>query len=394
MNEQTTQIEYFPISPTRIKALDCPNFFKQNYLIEKTEEEKGDNVLTPLNLLEGKFCHRVIEVYNKTLIEQKQTADFEIFTKVLNELWRENIYIPESRFIDIQEMLNIFIETHAIDLDYIWGAEIEIALNYNLEKVEWMAEDVWLRAKLDRADIIPEIATGIITDYKTGYYIPPEGQLKKSLQTKIYPWIMSILNPYLEKFQIQYHFIRWNKKIGPIEFTLEDLKSVEDQLKGFTKRLTMKINDISAEWPALVGENCPICRFDCPLTAKGFIPTKTIEQAVDIGMQIQALKKKITELTKDIKRYSQVTDSRIDIGIGEYGFLPSETWKGVKPNQLVDFCLQKGIDLNLFLKIDTDKIRALDDDEIKQEIKKMFKIIPGTKFKFEEKSENKGQLDE
>ncbi len=380
-------IEHFPISPTRMKAYDCLNFFKQQYLVEKTDEEKEDNALTPLPLLEGKFGHRVIELYNKALLAQKLPSDSEIFNTIFAEVWSQNLYIPESRYEDIKEPLMNFAENHTIDVDYMWGAEVEVSLNWLLERVDWNAVDVWLRAKLDRVDIIPELATGIITDYKTGFYIPPESQLKKSLQTKIYTWILWVLNPYLEKFQMFYHFTRWNKKVGPIEMTVEDLKPVEQQIRSFTERLTNRINDPQAEWPALIGENCPICRYECPLIAKGIVPLKTIEQAISAGMQIQALKKKIGDILKDLTRYSKATDSKIDVGTGIYGYFLGETWRGVKADKLVSYCLDKGIDLNLLLKIDTKKIKELEEGEIKDEIKKMFKVIPSTKFRFEEKGQ-------
>jgi len=401
-------IQRFPISPTRMKAMDCPYYFCQKYV----EREEDDDTSAPQYLLMGKLFHEVIEKYNKLLFKNRLNSDSELFEKIFMTVWDENKYIPESKYEEIKDVLTSFVETHVFDFERalaqcascggfsvsshdcadcggkdIKGGEIELALDWNLLQTQWMAEDVWLRAKLDRVDIYPESSLCVITDYKTGYYIPSETELKHSLQSIIYPFAMKALNQSLERFKVVFHYIRWNKK-KEIEFEGNNwFHAVETRLKNFTERITKKVIDPDTEWPPIVGENCAICQFECPLLERGIQPMKTLDQARDTGMQIQALDKKRKELLESLKVWTKATEEMVDIGIGVYGWHPSETLRGLKADRIAEFCLKKGIDLNQLLSVDLKRIKKLEEDDIKNEILSMAKITTSSKFQFKKSEE-------
>lgn len=384
------------ISPSKIQAADCPHYFRQQYL--EGDVSIQDDALSPINLLFGRLAHLVTEKYVRFLLEHKLSSDMDIFNQIFNACWDTNIYIPESKYDELQGMLLDFTEGFAIDPDKVWGAEIPIALDWELNRVEWDDAGKWLRVKLDRVDIYTEHSTAVITDYKTAFYIPPLSELSKSLQGTIYPFAMHQLNKFIEHFKMVFHYIRWNKKVTvnfhmpnstPLssDSILFEPDKVEARLRSFTERMMKKIDNPNAEWPSITGGTCPICRYECPLVEKGIEPMKTESQAVQAAMQIEAMTKKLSGLKDSLKAYTKATEGKVETNNGVWAWEPSETVRGLKADKIVAYALEKGIDLNLLLSPDQKKIKALDEDDIKAEILGMGKLSVSTRFGFRKADE-------
>ena len=384
------------ISPSKIQAADCPFYFFSQY--QKGDVSIQDDALTPVNLLFGRMAHLVVEKYVKFLIEHKLPSDLDVFNQIFRACWDLNSYIPESRHDELQEMLLLFAEAFAIEPGKVWGAEIAIALDRDLNKVEWDNPAKWLRVKLDRVDIHEEHSTAVITDYKTAFYIPPVSELSKGLQGTIYPFALHQLNKLIQHFQVVFHYIRWNKKQtvnfhvqGAVPLTEDSVlfepDKIEAKLRNFTERMEKKIANPNAEWPAITGDLCPICRYECPLIAKGITPLKELPQAVECAMQIEALGDKLKKLKENLKAYTKATESEISTNSGTWGWNASETIRGLKPDKLAAYALERGIDLNLLLSVDQDKIKELAEDEIKREIVAMGKTSVSTRFGFKKAEE-------
>jgi hypothetical protein len=415
-------MEPFAISYSRIVAFDCPHYFRMKYLVE---EKEANDATASLPLLVGKFCHEVIELYIKELLklEPKISSDMEIFQAKLVEVWNRNLYIPESMFDEIREMLISFAEVHTIDVNTTWDSEVAIALTWELEDlIETVAQEMfqktpslllpadretafmqawrhdkraWLRAKLDRVDIHPN-GFADIWDYKTGFWIPPESKLKKSMQTKIYPFALHCLNKNIKYFRVFFYYTRWNKIVGPLEYTVEEILPVEQELRGFTMRVLDRINRVPREdlvdaskylenFPALISENCPICNFDCPLVFQGIEVIKDQQTASRVAMELDALKRAYAKKLGQLKAYAQgsTATAAIEIPTGEWGWKVSETWRGLDPEIIAAYCLENGIRMKGILAVDTTKIKDRpDDDEAKLAIRGMAKVVPGTKFTF------------
>lgn len=372
----TTEAKPFPVSLSRVEAFDCQYHFHRHYIL-------GEQVQDNDALRGGRFAHAVVEKYNSILLESKTDSDFDLFMQILNQEWASG-YLRESRYEEMRDMLIGFAERHVLDPDATLGAEVQIALNWDLQETGWDANDAWLRSKLDLVQVFGKKAK--ITDYKTAFHAPSETELKKNLQGKIYAWALHILNPYLEEFQILYDYIRFGIKRS-VEFTLDDIRPVEDRLRDFSQRVAAKIADPEAEWLATVCDRCYICSLECPLTDREVGALNTPEKAVEAGMQVQALERKVKRLKEDLKCYIKAREELIEIPTGTYGFNKTESMS-VDVNQLVDYCLEKGVDVSLLLGFDKKKFEKLEEDEVKGEVREMATFKSGTRFGFKKKSED------
>ena len=171
-------INYFPLSPSRINSLDCGYYFHQKYVLKNRLSEEQEEATKPLNIQMGSLGHKVMEIYNKSLLLAKLPSDMEIFDMAFEKAWEGYPYMPENMYPESKALLLNFAENNPIDPETLWGAEIKVAIDWELNKVYWESEDVWLRGLLDKVDIAD--STALITDYK--HFLPSESKLKNSYQ--------------------------------------------------------------------------------------------------------------------------------------------------------------------------------------------------------------------
>jgi hypothetical protein len=378
----------FAISNSRIEAFDCPHYFRLKYFAAK--DKVKDESVQAVNLLVGKLMHEVIERYVRSLKERKLNADMETLESSLRDSWNENRYIPESMFEDIREALVQFGEKHVVDPDKVAELEMRVALNWDLQPVEWYAKDVWLRAVLDRVDLYAEAGHAIIRDYKTNYHVPSEAKLRTSKQTQIYPWVLSILNPYLKKISVVYDFVRYNTQ-HQFDFVVPEDLTVEDELRRFTKRVIdrvarsdkamSKLEEI-AEWPATASSICAICVYDCPLLKKGKTDIlRTLDDARKLADTLFVLDKRRLSIKKELATFAKAADTEIITEGGKWLHVLSESWKGIDVEDVVNLCLEKGFPLKNVVSL-SSKVKDIEDEEIRDAIKAMAHVDQYTSFKF------------
>ena len=77
--------------------------------------------------------------------------------------------------------------------------EMQLALNEQLEKVDWFAKDVWCRTIIDYACINQKTGNALILDYKTGKKKDDDRQLAlmAAVIFEVYPNINKIVSGYL-----------------------------------------------------------------------------------------------------------------------------------------------------------------------------------------------------
>lgn len=385
------------ISSSSIEAAECPFYYHEEYISGHRAVQDGPD--TPHNLLFGRMAHMVAEKYVRTLIRKKMTADIDAFQQILEVCWESNVYMPESKHDELVDVMLPWAETFSIDPDKVWGAEVELAFNWILDPVAWDAPDKWLRAKLDRVEIYPDVSLAVIEDYKTGFYVPPVKKQQQALQTIIYPFTLHLRNPYLEHFRMVFNYIRWNKQVV-IDFHMPsavplsedsipfDPGKIETKLRTFTERMLKKIADPEAEWPAIRCTRCAICRYECPLLTMGITPLRTEQQAADMAGQIAAMEAKVKELKDALKDFTKATETAVPVHGGEWGWKVSETRRGVKAAKIVDYAQQQERpDLLEVLKVDMKKARKLGDSGLLDLIGKMGKASLSSKFGFQKISD-------
>jgi hypothetical protein len=108
--------EFFPISPTRCRALHCGHYFQQRYLTEKKSDETEGGTRS-LALLIGSHEHKVLEIYTKSLLEAKQSGDSEVFDLCFKAVWNEQDLLPEPLYEQVRTGLLSFVENNPIDPD-------------------------------------------------------------------------------------------------------------------------------------------------------------------------------------------------------------------------------------------------------------------------------------
>lgn len=367
---------YFPISNSRIQAFECPYYFFNEYLLGDSNKYEHYEPNKPLPLRIGQFAHRVIELYTKRLVQTGQESDIETLNYVLNAEWQGNHYIPEAEYEEIERMLYTFAERNTIDPNYTLDAELEIALNWNLQQAGWLDDDVWIRMKLDRVDVYGKTAK--ITDYKTGFYIPSETETKKNLQGKLYAWGLHVLNPYLDEFEVEFSYIRWGVK-RTVSYKIADIEDIEKRLRVFTQRIMSRISNPHDGWPAIINDNtCYICNHQCPLLDMGISFIKTEQDAVDAGRKILALEAEAKELTKKLRNWCGI-GGFADVGVGTFRQQLSQRVKVSKIDQLAEICKKHNTDPSAFIKtvIDSNAIKDLPDGKLKSEL-----VSEGTRFGF------------
>jgi hypothetical protein len=381
--QEQEQLEYFPLSPSRIVALDCGYRFHQKYVLKNRRTDEEEQARTPVGTLIGKVGHRCNELYTLACKEQKITSDQALMEKAFEDAWDEQNYLPESQYTEVKKILMDFNENNLVDPEHLFGVEIKVSLNWLLETVGWKAFDIWIRGILDKVEVYPD-GTAVVTDYK--FFLPSESKLKNSWQTKIYPFLMKCLNPYLNTIILRYHGIKTNKKVE-FTFAVSEIGEIEDSLRALSKRTAKRIANPETVWTARLGENCPYCIYDCPLLDLGIEPIKDVDKAVVVGQKLYAMKQEADRLQAELKGYLAATDEIIDIGAGEYFMKEQYIRRGLKADKIVKLALELGIDVNQVLKPDTDKIKKLPDDDIKKAILAGTKESMQKRFTFEAHTE-------
>jgi len=385
------------ISPSKIQAADCPFYFRSQYYGNDPGAKKSESAETPINLLTGRLRHACIDLYTRLLKERGLTADHELFDAIYAELWKKVPYLPESMYDTVRGSMLAFVEGYSVDAATLWASERRVSLTWDLEECEWDDPSCWVRSVFDRINVYPGDSTVEITDYKSSMYLPSEANLQKSLQSKIYPFIMHSLNPYFERFIMTFHFIPWNAKVSIVYDGLDlenHFAKVEKELRDFTVRMQAKIDNPDTEWVALRGENCGICRYKCPLEDAGIKIVRTHEDAVQTAMEYQATVAKAKRLKENLQAYSKGTDSPIEVHDGRWSYRPLEVLKGIKPHHIIDYGQEKGIPVDdLPLKFDSDAYKKTAGPEMRAAIETYGKKSLQSRFGFT-KTATTGEEDE
>lgn len=367
MSEVNAIPQRITISHSKRQNAKCLHFFKKRHI---------DRVPMPKNayLDEGIFLHEVASTYTEQLFKHKLTADIELLELVFKELWKAQSVLPEDYYDDLYSVTRLFGERFVLDLDHFLAAEYGIAFTDNLEFIEfprlhsyededkWCQENgIWVHQRLDVVYLIGTVAK--IVDYKSARAVTSESELKKRGQGKQYAWALFQINPYIEKVIVIFDFIRFDNAQVEIEYTREDVADVEQVLRTFTEKISERlVQGNAATWPAIQNdETCSICRYPCPLNDASLSTPRIIqddETAYKLAQKARALDRERKEIEDRLKVF---TKERIplNIEIGTYGWNPSVSLKGLQPATLVDIFLKKGMDINAFLKIDSEAVKIL-----------------------------------
>ena len=355
------------ISHSKKEAYRCPFFFYHRY-IKKTPFVKNPN------LYEGSFLHDVACVYTVKLFENKLTSDSELLNLVFKELWKSQDDLPQDFYDSLYKVAMAFGERLILDLDTFYAAEYGIAFDENLQCIkfprlgDYEAEDkwcqkkaLWVHQRLDRINI--EGSEAVITDYKSARAIKSASELKSKGQLKQYAWAF-MTHPegqYIEKVTAIVDYMRFENAKVYLEYTRDDVSTVETELRTFTEKLQQRI-EADGPWTALQNdETCEMCTYQCPLNDPSLEIPKVIqddETAFRLAQKAQAMKRDAKAIDDKLSVYTRQRPP-LDLDIGEYAHRPSVTLRGLKADAVAGICMELGIDMNQFLKVYADPIKTL-----------------------------------
>lgn len=414
------------ISHSKKEAYRCPYYFCNRY-IKRTPVTKNPN------LHEGTFLHDVALVYAQKLFENKLTSDSDLLAIVFSELWKAQDELPQDFYDSLYKVIRSFGERFLLNLDTFYAAEYGIAFTPDMKYVEfpglgeyeaedkWCQENgVWVHQRLDRINI--EGSETIITDYKSARAIKSPSELKQKGQGKQYAWawMSHPAGQYTEKVTVIFDYIRFENAKVYLEYTRDDVLSVEQELRTFSEKLQQRIED-DGPWSALQNdETCEMCTYQCPLNDDSLEIPKVIQDddtAFRLAQKALAMKRDAKTIDD---RLSVYTTNRppLNLGIGEYAHRPSVTLRGMKAEEIASICLDLGVDLNQFLKVNSDPIKfmvveyckqhnldypkflklpdeEIEGDEVLRAFKKAIKgVSSGTRFSFKATKKEEGGEDE
>jgi len=189
--------------------------------------------------------------------------------------------------------------------------------------------------------ILDDIPT--VIDYKTNHAIPSEKEMENSLQTRVYPLLISKEFGINTQIKVVYDFVRFNKQMEFIVYP-EQYKSIEAWLIKKAEEI-----ENTTEYAATFCSRCEYCgsRVDCPAIKKALENDNIImpvgeSDAVSLAETLIALQGKVKEVTKLLKLYLQ-NHPGIIVGDQEYMQKVSESYEFQDPEKLVILMKEKGI---------------------------------------------------
>jgi CRISPR/Cas system-associated exonuclease Cas4 (RecB family) len=245
---------------------DCPAALKLQ--LDKAPSER------PAPMIIGGLAHEAIENYIRRCHRQKTPSDAALIDEIVPSLSGIGPY--ES---DVRGLLDRFAATFQVFLSEP-DLETKRAFTRSWKPTTWFGKGVRFRAVMDLIEVTDTGDEVVITDWKTGWKIPPRSELEEDLQLRIYAYIASLLYPKAEQFTCRLWYVR---PAFAYEFELfrEDLGDVREDLER-----RMAAIDAEQKWTATPGDHCQGClyRRSCDHYRRaglGEIPDNTAELAAE-----------------------------------------------------------------------------------------------------------------
>ena len=247
-----------PISYSSAKLFEsCPARFKA---------EKIDKVPVnrPIHLLVGVFLHDVLDEYLKHLKATGQPSYYAGYEEIFENMWKRGGRhgIPEDMH---GELLDLVYKTREVvvihDPKELVGSEIQIALDNQWNKTEWLANNAWLRMKIDRLQVDADWNV-LVWDYKTGHKID---DVEKSKQLHLYGAGVKALFPQAKDIKVELYYCRTGVSKEYV-VTEADIYEAKRWITAVSGRIEAARNGEFVATPGNTCGDCPIFEH-CPARA-------------------------------------------------------------------------------------------------------------------------------
>jgi hypothetical protein len=239
--------------------------------------------------------HSAIEFYIRHLMRVRRPADLG----QLNFIWHQFVAgkkgeIPERLYHEAKRLLERFASTFRLDVDHVWGAEIQMAVDAQGEPCAFDDEEAYVRGIADLITVYGE--TAHVCDWKSGWSSISETALRDSLQARTYALLLARLNPAIAQVVVEFVYPRSGKVIAQT-FTQADADETWSRWQEIHGRVeqALVVPDDPDIWKPKPGPHCPRCPviLKCPLGmatahANAGVPTTKLE-AEEIYARLQVM---------------------------------------------------------------------------------------------------------
>jgi len=320
---------------------ECPLSYKLTYL-DKVGRDEGDALTL------GAAAHEFFERWVNEKLDLKDSnleSDWKFCAGVQwsKEPRDQSLY---DQYLNICESFVKNFDPKDIPEGSKTLCEVALGLTADGLPCDFMADNVYLRAKIDRLDLKETSAK--ITDYKTGF-----GGKSDAFQCNIYAYMISKHYPNIQNFEVVIHYVRTNWK-ETWKFSKDKLSGVEFQIKAITETI-----EKDSKFKAKPGSRCSNCMvaFSCDRKASNIKTIEKPKNAEKVAEDILALEAQLDAKKEILKGWVQDNGDVIVNG-EKFSFFPMETMKS-DTKELASALIKNDIEPWDYLKGDTKEIKKL-----------------------------------
>jgi len=320
----------------------CPYYFLKVNL-EKVPVVEASFLTT------GATIHEILKNYTLECHRQGKTNLFESWEEIAIATIKEN-HVDLEYEQEILDAVKLYVEANEIELEGLAGVEEQVAITKELTSCGW--DEGWFRGIIDKLYIMDTNCK--ISDYKTGFNMKPD-----PFQLEIYVWLVSLLYPHLEYFEVELDFTRFNSKRSWVVS--------KDQIPTIQKRVMSrcaKIEEDTTFEPRVTSlcSDCPIWNI-CPaikgIGEKSILPMPTNKKdAGGLLKNIVARTKELDELKNLMKLYVHKYGDVVNEDMTAY--YKAVVKKGYDIRGLVAWANENGKDILGILSVDSRKAKKVE----------------------------------
>lgn len=166
----------------------------------------------------------------------------DLMVQVIEE---SGLPVPAEEFDNLMGLAWRFCESHTFNIEHIVDLEEE----YTTE-----IDGLTLTGRPDLLELDGRVAT--VRDYKTGWAIDPETELRGSFQGRWYAKLVFDSYPQVAAVRLVWEYQRWSQT-REVEITRADLPDIEAMLASLVGRIQR--SRLQDDWAASPGKWCALC---------------------------------------------------------------------------------------------------------------------------------------
>lgn len=203
----------------------------------------------------GTIMHRFSQkVLEECIANGEREFPTEMAKPLMVEVIQESgLPIPAPEFDTLMALAWKFVDQRVFDVEHI----VDLEENYTTE-----INGVSFTGRPDVVEIDGRVAT--VRDWKTGWAIDPETELRGSFQGRAYAKQIFNAYPQIHTVRLVWEYQRWDK-VREVVLTRSDLADIDAMLESLVARIERSYE--TDEWPASPGKWCALCPSpsDCPI---------------------------------------------------------------------------------------------------------------------------------